>query len=190
MNYVLLPAAAVLNVIWIAGAAWIPLPFQLMVPVVTVLLVVPTVFRRPKRALTALLAYYLGILLLVLFFGGVFQLERSWGSSVQLEPFFTIRNYLIYYRRTGSFISIYNLLGNFLLFLPFGVLIPLRFVPLRRFWLFLPMTAALIVGVEYLQWRTGTGAADVDDFILNFAGAALGYGIVRTVQTACKIYRS
>ena len=77
MNYVLLPAAAVLNVIWIAGAAWIPLPFQLMVPVVTVLLVFPTVFRRPKRALTALLAYYLGILLLVLFFGGVFQLKRS-----------------------------------------------------------------------------------------------------------------
>lgn len=32
MNYVLLPAAAVLNVIWIAGAAWIPLPFHTIFP--------------------------------------------------------------------------------------------------------------------------------------------------------------
>ena len=38
MNYVLLPAAAVLHVIWIAGAAWIPLAFQILVSDVEVLL--------------------------------------------------------------------------------------------------------------------------------------------------------
>ena len=175
MRYVLLLAAALLNLGWLCFAPRIPLPLQLAIPAVSVLLAFPAARRRPRRALTALLVYYLCILVLILFFGGIFHLERGWGSSVQLTPFYTIRNYLIFYRRTGSFISIYNLLGNFLLFLPFGILVPIRFEKLRKVWIFLPLTAILICLVEYIQWRTGTGAADIDDFLLNLAGAALGY---------------
>jgi len=36
--------------------------------------------------------------------------------------------------------------------------------------------------VEYIQWVTATGAADVDDSILNFIGAALGYLFTRLCQ--------
>ena len=43
--------------------------------------------------------------------------------------------------------------------------------------------AALVsCGVEYIQWVTATGAADVDDSILNFIGAALGYLFTRLCQ--------
>lgn len=175
MSRILFIAAVCLNLFWMSCADQISTPVQLLIPLLTVLLAYPMVRPYSKRALTALLAYYLYLLGLILFAGGIFHLERGWGGSVQLTPFYTIRNYLIYYRRTGSFISISNLLGNFLLFLPFGFLVPVRFERLRKFWLFLPLTALLICAVEYIQWRTGTGAADVDDFILNFAGAALGY---------------
>jgi len=182
MRRVLLPAAALLNLGWFAFAQQISTPVQLAVPVLTVLLAYPAVRRSPKRALTALLLYYLLLLAMVLFSGVLFHLERRWGGSVQTVPFTTIRNYWIFYRRTGSLISIYNLAGNFLLFLPFGILVPARLECLRKFWRFLPLTALLIGAVEYIQWRTGTGAADVDDFILNLAGAVLGYFVAHILR--------
>lgn len=98
------------------------------------------------------------------------------------EPFHTIRNYIIYYRRTGSFVSVTNLLGNVVILVPLGVLMPVMFRPMRHFWTFLPLAALVSCGVEYIQWVTATGAADVDDSILNFIGAALGYLFTRLCQ--------
>ena len=122
------------------------------------------------------------ILSVLLFFGGLFHLDRGYGGAVNLEPFHTIRNYIIYYRRTGSFVSVTNLLGNVVILVPLGVLMPVMFRPMRHFWTFLPLAALVSCGVEYIQWVTATGAADVDDSILNFIGAALGYLFTRLCQ--------
>lgn len=135
-------------------------------------------------ALWALFLYYLAILSVLLFFGGLFQLDRVWGGSVNLEPFHTIRNYVRFYRNTGSPVSIMNLLGNAVIMVPLGVLLPLLFRSMCHFWTCLPLCALTAVGVEWLQWVTATGAADVDDSILNFLGAALGYFLVRLCQLA------
>ena len=104
------------------------------------------------------------------------------GRHHQSGAFHTICNYLRYYRNTGSHVSILNLLGNVVIMVPLGMLVPLLFRPMRRFWLSLPLFALVSVGVEYLQWLTATGAADVDDSILNFIGAAAGYVLVRCLQ--------
>ena len=122
------------------------------------------------------------ILSVLLFFGGLFHLDRGYGGAVNLEPFHTIRNYIIYYRRTGSFVSVTNLLVNVVILVPLGVLMPVMFRPMRHFWTFLPLAALVSCGVEYIQWVTATGAADVDDSILNFIGAALGYLFTRLCQ--------
>ena len=135
-----------------------------------------------RRALWVLLVYYFAILSVLLFFGGLFHVDRVWGSAVNLEPFYTIRRFLIHYRRTGSFSSLSNLLGNIVILIPLGVLLPVLFRTLRRFWLALPLMALFAVGVEYIQWRTGVGIADVDDSILNFLGAAVGYIFTRLCQ--------
>lgn len=121
--------------------------------------------RRRYRtgALWVLLLYYLCILSVLLFFGGLFHLDRGYGGAVNLEPFHTIRNYIIYYRRTGSFVSVTNLLGNVVILVPLGVLMPVMFRPMRHFWTFLPLAALVSCGVEYIQWVTATGAADVDE---------------------------
>lgn len=189
-------AAGLVNLMWLLLGDHLDLFLQTAAPAVTVLLAGTGVALRlrslPREAgarylrgaLWALFLYYLAILSVLLFFGGLFQLDRVWGGSVNLEPFHTIRNYVRFYRNTGSPVSIMNLLGNAVIMVPLGVLLPLLFRSMCHFWTCLPLCALTAVGVEWLQWVTATGAADVDDSILNFLGAALGYFLVRLCQLA------
>lgn len=191
-------AAGLVNLMWLLLGDHLDLFLQTAAPAVTVLLAGTGVALRlrslPREAgarylrgaLWALFLYYLAILSVLLFFGGLFQLDRVWGGSVNLEPFHTIRNYVRFYRNTGSPVSIMNLLGNAVIMVPLGVLLPLLFRSMRHFWTCLPLCALTAVGVEWLQWVTATGAADVDDSILNFLGAALGYFLVRLCQLAAE----
>lgn len=188
-------AAVVLNLVWLLLGDHLTLWTQVSVPVVTVLVagigVALRLWELPRGearrrylrgALWVFLVYYLAILSVLLFFGGLFHLDRGWGGAVNTVPLHTIRSYLIYYRRTGSLISIYNLLGNVAIFIPLGVLCPVLLPWCRRWWVFLPAAALLPCAVEWLQWYTSTGIADVDDAILNFIGAALGYIVTRLCQ--------
>ena len=183
-----------LNVFWLIAGDKLPVRDQMLIPVLSVVVAGVGVLLRTRylgergrtayrsRALWVLLAYYLAILSVLLIFGGLFHVDRAWGSAVNLEPFRTIRRFLIHYRRTGSLSSLSNLLGNIVILIPLGVLLPVMFRPLRRFWLTLPLLALVAVGVEWLQWITAAGVADVDDSILNFAGAAVGYVFTRLCQ--------
>lgn len=183
-----------LNLFWLLNGDALSVDTQMIIPVASVLLAGAGVFLRTRplnrkgraaycrKALWALLIYYLAILSVLLFFGGLFHVDRAWGSAVNLEPFYTIRRFLIHYRRTGSLSSLSNLLGNMVILIPLGVLLPVLFPRLRRFWITIPFMALFAFGVEFIQWRTGVGIADVDDSILNFAGAAVGYVFTRLCQ--------
>ena len=197
MLHILCYSAAILvNLVWLLLGGQLDMLLQAAVPAGTVLLAGIGVALRLRSlpqgargrylrgALWALFLYYLAILSVLLFFGGLFQLDRVWGGSVNLEPFHTIRSYVRFYRNTGSPVSIMNLLGNVVIMVPLGMLLPVLFRTMRHFWTCLPLWALTAVGVEWLQWVTATGAADVDDSILNFLGAALGYLLVRLCQLA------
>lgn len=187
-------AAFGLNLFWMIKGDGLSVNNQMLIPVLCVVIAGTGVLLRTRhmsargarayrrKALWVLLVYYLAILSVLLFFGGLFHVDRAWGSAVNLEPFYTIRRFLIHYRRTGSLASLSNLLGNIVILVPLGILLPVMFRPLRRFWLTLPLMALFAIGVEYIQWRTGVGIADVDDSILNFAGAAVGYVFTRLCQ--------
>jgi len=187
-------AAIGLNLFWIRKGDGLSVNHQMLIPLVCVAVAGVGVAIRTRhmsaraagayrrKALWWLLVYYLAILSVLLFFGGLFHVDRVWGSAVNLEPLYTIRRFLIHYQRTGSLSSLSNLLGNIVILVPLGMLLPVMFRPLRRCWLTLPMLALFAVGVEYVQWRTGVGIADVDDSILNFAGAAVGYVLTRLCQ--------
>lgn len=72
-----------------------------------------------------------------------------------------------------------NLIGNLVLFLPWGIMLPLlgkRFKSAKPFFL---LTACVIIAVELLQLVFKVGICDVEDFILNMLGAAIGYIITR-----------
>ena len=186
--------AVLLNVFWMVMGDKLSVNHQMLIPVLCVIVAGAGVVLRTRnmgtrgrsayrrKALWVLMAYYLAILSTLLFFGGLFHVDRAWGSAVNLEPFYTIQRFFIHYRRTGSLSSLSNLLGNIVILIPLGVLLPVMFRPLRRFWITLPLMALFAVGVEYIQWRTGVGIADIDDSILNFLGAAVGYMFTRLCQ--------
>ena len=194
MAFVFYLAALLLNLFWLLKGDGLSVNHQMLIPVLSVVVGGIGVYFRThhlgtkgrvayrRRALWVLLVYYLAILSVLLFFGGLFHVDRAWGSAVNLEPFYTIRRFLIHYRRTGSLSSLSNLLGNIVILFPLGVLLPVMFRTLRRFWITLPLMALFAVGVEWLQWVSAAGIADVDDSILNFAGAAVGYMITRLCQ--------
>ncbi|MBQ3135122.1 MAG: VanZ family protein [Oscillospiraceae bacterium] len=198
MSLIFYVAAAALNVFWLLAGDKLSVNHQLMVPMLSVVLVGLGVLLRVRRlgrtarrtycrnALWLLLIYYLAILSVMLFFGGLFHLDRAWGGAVNLEPFYTISRFWFHFRRTGSLSSLFNLLGNVVILIPLGVLLPVMFRPMRRIWLFVPLMAAVCIGVEWLQWYSGLGIADVDDSILNFIGAVAGWvvtGLFRLVYS-------
>lgn len=135
-----------------------------------------------RKALWVFTLYYMAILSVLLFFGGLFHLDRGWDGSVNLVPFHTIHNYIRFYRNTGSMVSVFNLVGNIVITIPLGMLLPLLWKRLRHWFLAIPILAFFCVGVEYLQWLTATGTADIDDSILNFVGGCVGYGLTRLGQ--------
>lgn len=191
----------VVNGLWLYLGDTLSLWVQMSIPVITVGLIAigaavrltqvtgAAWHRYLRGVLWVVLGYYLAILSVLLFFGGLFHLDRAWGGAVNLEPFHTIKSFISHYQRTGSLSSLFNLLGNIVILVPLGILLPVMFRPMRHFWLFLPLAALVCVGVEYIQWLTATGIADVDDSILNFAGAAAGYFAVRLCQIIDSLIR-
>lgn len=113
-------------------------------------------------------------------------------ANLNLAPFHTVGSYwdLLtnreYYTEKFGFASIYeyqarqafiNLGGNVGMFAPLGFFLPWVFEKLRRLWKTLLTAVGIISLVELAQLFSLLGKCDVDDLILNAAGAAVGYGI-------------
>lgn len=123
------------------------------------------------RALAALLliAWLLGALLLTL--KAAYPLP---GQVVDdnLVPFHTLR---IYLANLGSEFWMRNALGNLGLLLPLGLLGPIVLPWLDRWWRILLAALAISTAIEVGQLWIPDRSADIDDVILNVAGALLGY---------------
>lgn len=99
-------------------------------------------------------------------------------DRIFLTPFTTIRQQL---DALPSDEALTQLLGNTLLFMPWGFFLPLLW---RRFRKWLPiagMCLALTCFIEFVQLFIGR-TVDVDDLILNFLGSMCGAGMWRIVH--------
>ena len=72
-----------------------------------------------------------------------------------------------------------NLLGNVVMFVPLGFFLPLNWEKCRGGVRWLLWATGIVVLIECTQMVTLLGYLDVDDLILNLAGAGLGYWIWR-----------
>lgn len=99
--------------------------------------------------------------------------------SVNFIPFLTVAHYLKSIGTgTINLKTIFiNLAGNIFLFTPLGFLLPAVFPKLRRLWKSMLTVFLIVLTVESLQLVLQIGIFDIDDFILNLLGAALGYGL-------------
>jgi glycopeptide antibiotics resistance protein len=91
-------------------------------------------------------------------------------------PLKTIINYVFY--EVNQRIAIQNILGNIIIFVPFGLLLPL--IVTRKFNGFSIVTISFFLSLvlELIQLFSGIGSFDVDDLILNTIGALLGFKIL------------
>lgn len=101
--------------------------------------------------------------------------------SYSLTPLRTIRQYLrlLGLRPQLQRLAVINLVGNVVMFIPLGLLLPLVFQKLRAYWKTFLCTAGIIIAVELTQLFTLLGSCDIDDLILNLLGASIGYCLYR-----------
>lgn len=77
---------------------------------------------------------------------------------------------------------IWNVVGNAIMFLPTGIILPIVYKKLNNFWKVLAAGAGISLCIEILQLPFSVRASDVDDLILNTLGVILGYGIYALVR--------
>ena len=94
-------------------------------------------------------------------------------------PFKTIIEYVQRYIDGYRNLSVLNLLGNFVLFMPMGVLLPCVIRKLDRFWKVTLTVLGMVVMVEIVQGILRVGSVDIDDVLFNVVGAMIGYGLIR-----------
>lgn len=148
-------------------------------------------FWTIRNTATLVFAVYLACLLSITILPRLdfwYMQDGEWG----IETYFSIGNVyrkpnLIPFREiindlTGNTDdSVLNLLGNMAIFLPFGFLIPV-ISGRRKFKIVLvPMlTSVAIEAVQFFEGRR----CDIDDVILNTAGAIIGWVIFRIMHNA------
>ena len=75
-----------------------------------------------------------------------------------------------------------NIIGNICMFIPTGIILPILYPRLDRFWKVLLAGAGLSFVIEMMQLLFPGSVSDIDDLILNTAGVAIGYGIYKLVH--------
>ena len=105
--------------------------------------------------------------------------------SYNIIPFKTVLNYIQNFDHIGFDVSLYNLLGNVVAFMPLGFLLPLAF---GRFKAVETYTVAFVcvLFAEVLQLVSRRGVFDVDDLLLNMIGSISGYGIYKLLHIIFK----
>ncbi|WP_025719587.1 MULTISPECIES: VanZ family protein [Paenibacillus] len=130
--------------------------------------------RLLRSVACVLLILYTALLIYWMFLGFGRTLRPGPPYSYNIVPLDTIRQY---WRAMHSFpfrVWGVNLFGNIGVFIPFGVLLPIIWVSMRRIGrLLLTVVAALII-LEVSQMLLGAGTMDVDDIILNVVGVCCG----------------
>ena len=127
-----------------------------------------------KRYYAVLIAFYTFFLLYMMFYGCGRHPEYGF---FQLNPFQSIK-YFLNYHQFFSHKFLVNIVGNILVFIPFGWLgildKRLSNLPLLCF-----LFIAWISAIELTQYYTARGTADVDDVFLNTFGMLIGYSLLK-----------
>ena len=106
-------------------------------------------------------------------------------------PFVTIRFYINQLGGSMHTVALYNLLGNIVLFVPFGFYIPSIFRQFQSPWKMYVVAVAIPVFIETTQYFIGR-SIDVDDVILNTLAILIGYSLFYVVRRMFKyrIYKA
>ena len=124
--------------------------------------------RFISNLLTVCFICYMILLVYFLFFSEEYGRNEPYTTyQYNLELFREIKRYLMYREQIGMVYFAINLLGNVVVFMPFGFLVPILGRKKRKFWFTALASFELSLSVECIQLITKTGCFDVDDIFLN-----------------------
>lgn len=104
---------------------------------------------------------------------GLWKMHRMDGFwNINLIPLHSLRSQ---FKHITEWWALKNILGNFIPFIPFGVLLPLAYPQYNRLGRVFIISLFTVLAIESYQFITMLGSFDVDDIILNTIGMILGY---------------
>ena len=112
--------------------------------------------------------------------------ESSVGRS-NFTPFETIQFYVNRLGGPMHTVAVYNLVGNVLLFVPFGIYIPAIWHKLQLLWKMLIVSFTIPLFIETTQYFIGR-SIDVDDVILNTIAIMIGYSLFKMGKWTFQMY--
>lgn len=117
---------------------------------------------------------FLFIIYILLLYYLLLSTEKA-ASGINLIPFKEMTRYSI-----GSELFFYNVVGNIVLFIPFGYFVS-DYLKAKKIHHILIVSILISLTAETIQYKIGR-AFDVDDIILNVIGAILGFMFYISIQ--------
>lgn len=112
---------------------------------------------------------------------GQLKFAQTHFMSSNFIPFATIHNYIEQLQGPIAQIAFYNLAGNIVLFIPFGLFIPLLWQRFRSIGTMLIVSFCIPLFIEGTQYFIGR-SSDIDDILLNAIAILWGYGLYLLVN--------
>ena len=100
--------------------------------------------------------------------------------SINIIPFKTMAMYMK--GEPTIKIAVRNMVGNIIFFMPFGFLVPMILKEINSYKKIIIVSFAFSLSLEIAQIMIRVGSFDIDDLILNTAGAVLGYVLLRMIR--------
>jgi glycopeptide antibiotics resistance protein len=108
-----------------------------------------------------------------------------YGKSFNLVLFDSIE---LMWDSGNIWLMIKNIIGNILLFMPLGFLLPLIWRPLSRFKFMFWIAFGTSAAIEYSQFMYANRIFDIDDILLNGIGGMIGLVFFKTCAFIYRIY--
>ena len=147
--------------------------------------------KKPPLRLVIIFVVYICFMIWLLFFYNrspyfsALSYFDTLKGSINLRPFSTVSRYVTAIKNGRVIdIALVNLIGNILIFIPLGILLPSLWKQLDTLLHCTIACFGLILMVEITQLFTTRGSCDVDDLILNLTGCLIGYAIHRRASKA------
>lgn len=108
----------------------------------------------------------------------LFNSQRTLDRSINLIPFYSIKEYIFSNSATIKKSAFSNVVGNIVIFIPIGTYLSL-FKNNKRVITNLLFIFIVSLFIEIIQGLLGIGASDIDDIILNCLGGLVGILVYR-----------
>ena len=120
----------------------------------------------------------LGVVVALILWITILSRETLIGTPITYRPFHALLSFMEEIQRGRLGV---NFLGNIILFIPVGMLLPVA-MDWKKMWKTVVAGVGFSLIIEIIQLITSRGCFDIDDVILNGLSTAIGFGIYRVMK--------